>query len=91
MGKIDPIQVDPPIVISPLELHLDYSTGVSPLDPHLDHVAHVASTGRTEGKIGSDGVAWHDPDGLFDSDAMLAQGWKRLDGDWWVFQPSVAA
>jgi hypothetical protein len=36
-------------------------------------------------------VSWHDPDGMFDADAMLAQGWKRLDGDWWVFPPSVGA
>jgi hypothetical protein len=36
-------------------------------------------------------ITWHDPDGMFHADTMLAQWWKRRAGDWWVFPPSVAA
>jgi hypothetical protein len=104
MGKIDKNanidkmhlgEVDEPIVLSPLDLHLDYDPGISPLDAHLaelgvlDH--HGKVEGKIEGRVEGGVIGWRDPDGVFDEDAMLAQGWRKVDGDWWVFPPSVAA
>jgi hypothetical protein len=63
---------------------------VSPLDDEDAQIISAPEGLRNFGEAELD-VGWLDPGGLFDEEAMREAGWRKVDGDWWVFPPSATA